>query len=127
MSLSRLPDRELPVPCNVDVMRDFYDVAHHHVKGMASFSSSWISADKAVAWGLLVDVVEPDALMDAARELAEGIIANDQKTVAHFKHVLQDGLRLPFGEGLTMERQEALAFYGSMDMAGVTGGWQSKL
>ena len=38
---------------------------------VASFSSKWITAEEALAWGLLVDVVEPDALMDAARGLAD--------------------------------------------------------
>jgi enoyl-CoA hydratase len=90
-----------------------------------SFTSQWIDAATAKAWGLLVEVVEPEELMDAAKEIAEGITANDGKTVALFKHLLQSGLKLPLGDALRMERATALEFYKGMGDVGAN--WQSKL
>jgi enoyl-CoA hydratase len=56
------------------------------------FSGQPIDAARAEAWGLVTEVVEPDALMPRARELAETIAANAPIAVQAAKRVIDAGL-----------------------------------
>jgi enoyl-CoA hydratase len=60
-------------------------------------------------------VVEPAALMTAARKLAADIATCEPAMVARYKALIDDGFDLPFGEAMQLEQERSLA-----DNAGVT-------
>jgi enoyl-CoA hydratase/carnithine racemase len=65
------------------------------------FSGQPIDAARALAWGLVSEVVEPDALLDRAQELAQAIAANAPIAVQAAKRVIDAGL--PTSAATTLE------------------------
>ena len=57
-----------------------------------TFTAEPIDAATALEWGLVSRVVEPDALMPAARNLAQRIAANPPKQLRMAKRLLREGL-----------------------------------
>lgn len=64
-----------------------------------------IDATAALEFGLLNRVVEPDELLVAAGELASGIAALAPLAIRACLKAVNEGLRLPFEEGLKLERE----------------------
>ncbi|WP_343079143.1 crotonase/enoyl-CoA hydratase family protein [Ostreiculturibacter nitratireducens] len=58
-----------------------------------TFTAEPINAETALAWGLVSRVVEPDALMDAARELAGRIARNPPRQLRLAKRLLREGMQ----------------------------------
>jgi enoyl-CoA hydratase len=63
------------------------------------------SAEAAEAWGLVNEVVEPDALMPRALELARAICANAPISVRQIKKAVHAGLQTDLTTGLLIEVQ----------------------
>ena len=57
-----------------------------------TFTAEPIDADTALAWGLVSRVVEPEALLPAARELAARIAKNPPRQLRMAKRLLREGL-----------------------------------
>jgi enoyl-CoA hydratase len=74
-----------------------------------SFSGNYLDAATALAWGLVNRVVEPQALMPAARQLAADIASCDPDMVRRYKALIDDGFGLPFGEAMSLERARSRA------------------
>jgi enoyl-CoA hydratase len=74
----------------------------HRAKEL-SFSGNFLDAATAERWGLVNRVVSPDALMDAARALAQDIASAPTEAVQTYKSIINDGFALSFGEGLAHE------------------------
>ena len=72
-----------------------------------SFSGNFLDAATAERWGLVNRVHEPDELLPAALELAAEIAAADRRAVAGIKRAYDEGLDLPFAEGLRHEARLA--------------------
>jgi len=67
----------------------------------------WIDAKEALAIGLVAEVVPGATLMRAAGALARGLCRLPRERVAMAKLAVWDGLELPLGEALAMERRLA--------------------
>ena len=70
------------------------------------FSGDFLEADEALAWGLVSQVVEPDALVDAGRTFASRVARKSPLAVANAKSVMRDAWeqRLPHEASLRLER-----------------------
>jgi enoyl-CoA hydratase/carnithine racemase len=67
----------------------------------------WIDAKEALAIGLVAEVVPAAALRHAAGALARGLSRLPRERVAMAKRAVWEGLDLPLGEGLALERRLA--------------------
>lgn len=75
-----------------------------------SFTGRFIDAATAVDWGLVNRAVAPDRLLDEALALADAIAANSAEMAAEYKALIDDGLAMPLGEALEMERSRSQSF-----------------
>ncbi len=69
------------------------------------FSARRITAARALEIGLVNEVVEPDALLTAARELATEIAAQGPIAVRQTKEALQLGMEIDLGTALKLEAE----------------------
>ncbi len=70
-----------------------------------SFTGNYLSADQALAWGLVNRVVEPAELLTVCRALATDILSCAPGMVSSYKRVINDGYGMPLSEALIMERK----------------------
>jgi enoyl-CoA hydratase len=68
-----------------------------------SLSGNFLSAEDALAWGLVNHVVPHEQLLDAATSIACDIAGNDQATVRNHKKLLDANAKSTVGEGLERE------------------------
>jgi len=72
-----------------------------------SLTGNFLSAQQAEDWGLVNRVVEPDALLDVCRELANDMASCDPATLRGIRALIDDGASLPLGEALRLERDRS--------------------
>ncbi len=70
-----------------------------------AFTGNYLSADQALAWGLVNRVVAPDALLPACRALAADMLTCLPGMVPAYKRVIDRGYGTTFSEGLRMEKE----------------------
>ncbi len=70
-----------------------------------SFTGNFLSAEQALAWGLVNQVVEPEELLPLARQLASDMAGIDPAFLATYKKLINDGYAASFGEGLAIEHK----------------------
>jgi enoyl-CoA hydratase len=70
-----------------------------------SFTGNYLSAEQALAWGLVNRVVEPDDLLPVCRTLATEMLSCVPGLVSRYKHVIDQGYGMNFSEALRMERE----------------------
>jgi len=68
-----------------------------------SFSGNFLSADKALAWGLVNRVVSPEALLPEALALAQDIRSSLPFAVTAYKNLINKGLAMNLDDALKME------------------------
>ncbi|MBI1238815.1 MAG: enoyl-CoA hydratase [Alphaproteobacteria bacterium] len=68
-----------------------------------SLSGNFLDAETAERWGLVNRVYEPDALLPAARKLAQDMASCDPVMLKDYKRVIDDGFAMPFGEAMALE------------------------
>lgn len=68
-------------------------------------SSRKLSAAEALEWGLVNEVVAPDAVLDRARDRAHELAGQPGNAVAMTKRLLRGALEVSLGEQLELERQ----------------------
>jgi enoyl-CoA hydratase/carnithine racemase len=76
-----------------------------------------IDAERALAYGLVSEVVDAEELGRAARRWAERLAALPPLAVAATKRAVSGGASLPIAEALQTERAEFVALFGSEDAA----------
>lgn len=69
-----------------------------------SLTGNFISAQHALAWGLVNRVVSPDQLMPEALQLARDMLSAVPATLVAYKKLIDEGFALTFAEALTAER-----------------------
>lgn len=74
-----------------------------------SYTGNFIDAEQALAWGLVNHVVEHDALLPSARALAGDMASCVPEVLRGYKRLIDDGLAMPLGAALEMERERAMA------------------
>ncbi|MDT7836332.1 enoyl-CoA hydratase [Aquabacterium sp. OR-4] len=84
-----------------------------------SFTGNWVSAEQAAEWGFVNRVVAPEALLDSARALARDMLGTLPEMLLRYKAVINEGYRLPFGEGMALEKGRAREFNAQVTADGV--------
>lgn len=72
-----------------------------------SFTGNYLSAEQALAWGLVNRVVEPGDLLPVCRALAADMLSCVPGLVSRYKRVIDQGYGMPFSEALRMERESS--------------------
>jgi enoyl-CoA hydratase len=72
-----------------------------------SLTGNFLSAQQALDWGLVNRVVEPQALLPAARRLALDMLSAAADMLVAYKKLIDDGLALPYGEARALELARA--------------------
>lgn len=83
-------------------------VGPHRAKELA-LTARFLSADEALAWGLVNRVVPPERLLTEAQALARQMLANVPEGLVAYKRLLDDEAALPLAEALALERNRARA------------------
>ena len=81
------------------------------------YSGRIIEADEALALGFVGEVVEPDALVDRARELAQSYLAGSPFAISRIKELTYQGLERSVGEHMTGHVAALSACFKSEDHA----------
>ena len=91
----------------------------YHVAMDLLLTGRWMDADEALRWGILREVVEPDALQDAVWELARMLASGPPLVYAAIKEVVRDAEDAKFQDALNRVTKRQLAtvdtLYGSED------------
>ncbi len=74
-----------------------------------SFTGNWVSAEQALAWGLVNRVVGAEDLLPAARRLAADMLGALPGMLERYKALIDDGYALPYGEARELERSRSRA------------------
>jgi enoyl-CoA hydratase len=70
-----------------------------------AFTGNYLSAEQALAWGLVNRVVGPDELLPVCRSLATDMLSCVPGLVSAYKRVIDQGYGMAFSEALRMERK----------------------
>jgi enoyl-CoA hydratase len=70
-----------------------------------SLSGNFLDARTACEWGLVNRVVEPQALMETALDLARDMASIPLDALCTYKRIIDEGYDLALGDGLTLERR----------------------
>lgn len=82
-----------------------------------AFTGEAIDAQTALHWGLVSQVVAPEALMDAARGLAQRICVNPPRAVRQTKRLMREGQRMELASLLELSAALQGAAHQSADHA----------
>jgi enoyl-CoA hydratase len=74
-----------------------------------SLTGNFLSAEQAYAWGLVNRVVEPDALMPAALNLAHEMASIETDMLVTYKAIIDEGYARALGDGLALEHERSTA------------------
>jgi enoyl-CoA hydratase/carnithine racemase len=70
-----------------------------------SFTAETISAKEAERIGLINKVVPPEKLEEAAKELAEKMLSNSRGSLAAYKTLINQGMKVDLATGLKIEAE----------------------
>ncbi len=79
-----------------------------------SLTGNFLSAEQALACGLVNRVVPADELLPQARALARDMLSVIPSMLVSYKRVIDDGYAASFGEGMRIERERADAANGGV-------------
>ena len=79
-----------------------------------SLTGNFLSAEQALAWGLVNRVVPAGELLPQARALARDMLSVIPSMLVSYKRVIDDGYAASFGEGMRIERERADAANGGV-------------
>ncbi len=76
-----------------------------------SFTGEFVSAPRALALGLVNEVVSPEELLPRAKEIARAIATANQEALHTVKNLIEEGGDASLSEGLAMERRGFSEWY----------------
>ncbi len=79
-----------------------------------AFTGNYLSAEQAMAWGLVNRLVAPDDLLPVCRTLATDILSCVPGMVSSYKRVIDQGYGMTFSEGLRMEKETSREHAGKL-------------
>ncbi|SDD29870.1 Enoyl-CoA hydratase/carnithine racemase [Geodermatophilus telluris] len=79
------------------------------------YDGTLLSAEEALAIGLVDVVVAPERLREEVQGYAEGLARKPARALAAIRRCVTEGVDLPFAEGLAIEREEAVALGATAD------------
>lgn len=68
-----------------------------------SLTGNFLDAEQAYAWGMVNRVVEPEALLPTARNMAADILSTERDTRETILRIMNDGWQSTLGEGMAIE------------------------
>ena len=74
-----------------------------------SLSGNFVGADQALQWGLVNRVVPASDLLSVCRELAQDMASCVPDVLQAYKRLIDEGMRMPLGPALEMEKARAVA------------------
>ena len=74
-----------------------------------AFTGNFLEADQALAWGLVNRVVPGAELLAVAHQLADDMASCVPEVLRGYKRLIDEGMALPMGAALDLERQRAMA------------------
>ena len=74
-----------------------------------SLSGNFLDAQTACQWGLVNRVVSAEDLLGVAKKLAADVASADPAMIAAYKHLIDGGFALPFGEAMALEHATSSA------------------
>ena len=90
------------------------------------YTGEMVNAERALAMGLVNELVEPDALLDRALELAGHIVTSAPLAVSACKKALNRGIELPLEAALDFEAVLFGAMFSTRDMREGTAAFVDK-
>ena len=81
------------------------------------FTGRFVPADEALTIGLVDQVVAPDQVFSAARDLVQRYVGGPALALRAAKEAIDAGLGVDLDSGLTLERQLFAALFGTLDQA----------
>ena len=69
----------------------------------------FLDGQTAFDWGLVSHVVDDDALMETARQVARDMLGLQPHMLPAMKKVIDDGFAMPFGDAMPMESERSRA------------------
>jgi len=85
-----------------------------------SLTGNFISADQALAWGLVNRICESDLLIEKALECAQQIAESDASAVGALKCLINDGWRQPLADALVLEGERSNEFVKTVDFSAMS-------
>lgn len=79
------------------------------------FTGEVLDAMEALEWGLVEEVVEPEHLLERAREVSGQILAKGPLAIQLAKRAINGGLEMPLEQGLLLEREYFAQVCGTED------------
>jgi enoyl-CoA hydratase len=79
------------------------------------FTGDTLTAERAAALGLVLQVLPADELLAHCREVAKKIASKGPLAIAQAKRVMNEGADLPLGAANALEREAFAALFGSRD------------
>jgi enoyl-CoA hydratase len=79
-----------------------------------SLTGNFLSADQALAWGLVNRVVAPDQLIQTCRALASDMLSCDPELMRAYKRVIDEGFAAAYGEGRRIESRASREHVGTL-------------
>jgi enoyl-CoA hydratase len=73
-----------------------------------AFTGNYLTADEALAWGLVNRVTEPDALLPTCRALAEDMLSCVPEALRGYKRVIDEGFAGTYRDGLAQEARASI-------------------
>jgi enoyl-CoA hydratase len=70
---------------------------------LLSLTGNFLSADEALACGLVAKVVEPEALLPTCRALARDMLSCDPRSLRGYKRLIDEGFATSYAEGRRLE------------------------
>ncbi|MDG2049126.1 MAG: enoyl-CoA hydratase [Myxococcota bacterium] len=74
-----------------------------------AFTGNFLDAQRALDWGLVNRVVPDSQLLPAARGLAQDMASCVPEVLRGYKELIDEGMALPLGAALDLERERAMA------------------
>ena len=74
-----------------------------------AFTGNFLEAEQALDWGLVNRVVPGTELLAVAHQLAEDMASCVPEVLRSYKRLIDDGMALPLGAALDLERERAMA------------------
>ncbi len=69
-----------------------------------SLTGNFLSAEQACEWGMVNRVVEPEALLPTARQIATDILSTELQTRSTVLRIMNEGWNSTLGEGMAIEQ-----------------------
>lgn len=79
-----------------------------------SFTGNFLDARRAMAWGLVNDVLPDHQLLPAALRLAADMLSVLPDALCAYKRLIDDGGKLPLGDALLLEQERASVWAGRL-------------